>query len=178
MPEFYSIGLLVLFYALLVAEFFVPSGGLLGVAAAGSAIASIAVGFTHSFAMGSTMMVIIVFSTPLVLGGLVRLWPVTPMGRKILNRRPGQLTDAKQARRTLGGRSLDELTGRIGTAQSDMLPSGRIQIDDDKLDAVSIGGAINRSENVIVVGVTAGRIRVRGATADEVANSKSRHETL
>ena len=53
MPLQYAIGLLILFYILLVGEFFLPTGGLMGVAAVVSAIAAIAVAFTHSTTAGA-----------------------------------------------------------------------------------------------------------------------------
>ena len=58
MPLYYTIILLVLFYFLLVVEFFVPSGGMLGVAALATLVAAVAVAFSHSMLAGVVTLVV------------------------------------------------------------------------------------------------------------------------
>lgn len=167
MPLYYAIGLLVLFYVLLVGEFFLPTGGLMGVAALLSAATAIFIAFTHSTAAGVTMIMIIATTTPFIFIGVVRLWPHTPIGKRILNRRPGQLSDGLQ-RTQADGTPLNELVGRTGTAQTDMLPSGQILIGSLKMNAVSTGMPIDRGSAIVIVRVIAGKVQVRPADADDL----------
>jgi len=167
MPQYYSFGLLLLFYGLVMMEFFVPSGGLLGVGAALCGISCIVVAFTHSYALGLTFLAIIVFTTPVLFAGLVRIWPRTRLGQQMLNRRVGELASPGQGRITASGVPYADLVGRTGTAATPLLPSGRVLVGDDKLDVISISGPVGRGQSVRIVDVTGGHVRVRQVEQDE-----------
>lgn len=168
MPLVYAIALYLLCYALLIAEFFVPSGGLLGAGAAAAAIASIVIALTHSTSAGLWMGGLFLVTTPVVLFAIVRVWPKTSIGRRILNRQPGQLAPPNRPRTTPRGTPLLDLVGHSGIAHTDLLPAGLIVIDGEKLDAVSVGLPIDRGTPVVVVSLQGNRIRVRPAREDEV----------
>jgi membrane-bound serine protease (ClpP class) len=174
----YSIGLLVLFFLLLVGEFFIPSAGLLGTAAAAAGVASIIIGFMHNVAAGFSMLVIIAVVTPVVMWAMVRYWPHTPIGRLILNRQPGQLHEPVESRTPSGERRKD-LVGRIGTAKTDLLPSGLVLLDGRRLDAVSDGSPIDAGAAVVVTSAVAGKLRVRlaGPRDLEPEQTKVREQT-
>ncbi|QDT04456.1 hypothetical protein K227x_28470 [Rubripirellula lacrimiformis] len=167
MPLLYSVLLLLLFYLLLVGEFLLPTGGLMGFAAVAALISMLVIAFSHSMAAGVTMSIIVLISSPILMFGLVRIWPHTPIGRRMLNRRPGELASPPTARTTRSGIPLDKLVGRTGIAKSDLLPSGMILIDGEKLDACSIGMPIEAGHSVIVTRFVAGRIQVRRLTEEE-----------
>jgi membrane-bound ClpP family serine protease len=167
MALYYSIILLLLFYFLLILEFFLPTGGMLGAAAVAAFIATIVVAFSHSITAGVTMLVIAVATTPIVFLGMVKVWPHTPIGRRMLNRRPGELFDATPVRTTSQGTPLGELVGRIGLAKTNLLPSGTVTIDSQKLDAISTGMPIDAGTRVVVINTDAGKIHVRAAEEDE-----------
>ena len=88
MQLFYAIGLLIAFYFVLIAEFFLPTGGFLGTVAVAILVAAVAIAFSHSTVAGITMIVVVVLTTPLFLIGMLRIWPHTAIGRRMLNRRP------------------------------------------------------------------------------------------
>lgn len=161
MPELSAFTLLMLFYVLLVIEFFVPSGGIIGIAAAVAAIGSITVGFTQSFMTGLTYMGVVTFTTPILFVGMVRIWPKTALGKQMLNRRPGQIDSGAVERTTASGRPFSSLMGETGIAVSDLLPSGVVQIAGDKVDVVCVSGAVNSGDRVRVVEVESGRVRVQ-----------------
>ncbi len=169
MTLFYAIGLLVAFYLLMIAEFFLPAGGVLGASAVAMLIAAVIVAFSHSMVAGITMMIFVIVTTPLVLLGMVRIWPHTPIGRRMLNRRPGETIKEPPKRTTSGGTPIQELVGRLGNALTDLLPSGMIVIDGEKLDAVSTGMPIDAGTSVIVTSVDTGRVHVRAATDSDQA---------
>ncbi len=169
MTLLYAVLLLLAFYLMLVGEFLLPTGGLMGFGAAAALISTLVISFSHSMTTGLVMLAVIVISTPLLMTGLLRVWPHTPIGRRMLNRRPGQLADVAPPRTTLAGTRLDELVGKLGVAKSNLLPSGLVLIDGEKIDAFSIGMPIDAGEPTIVVAVKAGRVQVRLATAEDIA---------
>ena len=167
MTLFYVIALLVAFYLMLVAEFFLPSGGILGAAAVAVLIAAVAIAFSHSVGAGISVIVFVLLTTPLLIYGMLRAWPHTPIGRRMLNRRPGERAGAPQ-RKTSQGTPLDHFIGQIGKAKTDLLPSGLVVIEGEKMDAVSTGMPIDADTTIIVTSVEGGRIHVRTATPQEL----------
>jgi len=170
MALYYSLGFLALFFVCLILEFFVPSAGLIGVAAFVAAVVAILSAFGHSVFAGSVVSSIVVVSTPAILYFMIRMWPHTPIGRRILNRKPGQRFDRKE--QTLrDGTPMVDLIGQVGVAVTDLLPSGRVLIEGRKLDAVSIGMPIDAGSDVVVTKIVARKIQVRIADAADVPST-------
>ncbi|MCO8123030.1 NfeD family protein [Stieleria sp. TO1_6] len=167
MPLTYSIALLLLYVILLVGEFFIPSAGTVGVAAAISALASIAIAFTHSLTAGIVITLFVVIITPLILYLMIQHWPSTAIGRRILNRQPGQLDEPTESRLRSGAKR-KELLGRVGIAQTHLMPSGLVVIDGMRLDAVSEGSVIDAGTQVVVISLVAGKIHVRAAGESDI----------
>ncbi|MCP4887515.1 MAG: nodulation protein NfeD [Planctomycetaceae bacterium] len=169
MTLFYVVALLALFYLLIVAEFFLPTGGFLGVTSVAVLAAAVGVAFSHSVVLGTAVIFFVALTTPMVLFGMLKVWPHTPIGRRMLNRRPGEVAADPIPRTTRRGTPLAELVGRIGKATTDLLPSGQVELDGEKMDAISIGTPIDRGSHVIVVSVETGRVRVRTAVEKELS---------
>lgn len=151
--------LLVLGLGLAVLEVFIPSGGILGFLAICSIIASIVVGFTDSRPwVGFTILTSAVFGLPTVVVIGLRLWPRTPLGRRMLLNVPTGTDVLPDIPRQ---RSLKELISRVGVAKSEMLPSGAITIDGRTVDAVSEGMPIDAGQQVRVIEVHGNRVVVR-----------------
>lgn len=172
MTLFYAIALLVLFYLLVVAEFFLPTGGFLGISSVAVLAAAIGIAFSHSFLAGTCVILFVGLTTPMVLFGMLKAWPHTPIGRRMLNRRPGEMAVEPPKRTTSRGTPLEQLVGQMGVARTDLLPSGQVVIDGEKIDAVSIGMPIDKGSHIIVSSVETGRVRVRAATDQELAPEK------
>lgn len=168
MTFLYAVLLIVAFYLLLIAEFFLPTGGVLGTAAAAALIAALFIAFSHSPWAGIGVVVFVSATTPLVVIGLLRAWPHTPIGRRMLNRRPGDMASPPPKKSTPKGTPLDDLLDRIGVAKTDLLPSGLVMIDGEKIDAVSTGMPIDAGTQIIVSSVEAGHVHVRPATAEDL----------
>lgn len=169
MTLLYAVLLLLAFYLMLAAEFCLPTGGLAGFGAAAALISALVISFSHSANSGVVMLAILFVTTPLVMSALIRVYPRTPIGRRILNRYPGQVHSPEPVRVTATGRPLTELVGRIGIAKSNLLPSGLVVVDGDKIDAFSSGMPIDAGDSIVVVSVTAGRVQVRPATDEDFA---------
>jgi membrane-bound ClpP family serine protease len=174
MPPLSSILILGLFYLLLLVEFFVPSGGVIGVAAALAAIAAIVTAFLHSMTAGVTIFMLVTVTTPIIIGLMVHVWPNTAIGQKILNRKLGQVTVSTMCDRRLpNGNPLASIVNQVGIAVTDLLPAGLIQVDGQRLNAVSIGVPIDAGSHIIVTQIQAGKIQVRPALSTEVSPPES-----
>jgi membrane-bound ClpP family serine protease len=160
-PLGWAIILMVLGCGLLVLEVFVPSGGVLSFLAFAAVIGSMVMAFQENTTTGLSFMAMAVIAVPIVVGLAFKIWPRTPMGRAILGEPPNEEeTRLDDPRR--------RFVGRVGVAQSLMLPSGAILIDGELVDAVSQGVAIDPGQPVYVVEVKANRVMVRPAKRDEV----------
>jgi membrane-bound ClpP family serine protease len=159
-PIGWAVVLLVLGCGLLALETFIPSGGILSFLSFAAVVGSMVVAFNRSLTTGLSFMAIAVLAIPLAIGLAFKIWPRTPMGRAILGELPSEEeTKPEDSRRAL--------VGRIGVAQSLMLPSGSVLIDGKLVDAVSQGMAIDPGQPVVIVEVRGNRVMVRPAAAEE-----------
>lgn len=153
-------GLLLLFFLLLLLELFIPSGGLLGAGAVAALAGAIIIGFMHSFEAGGAIVIVVSIGAPIVISVGLRLWPRTPLGRRVLNVDPEENAARREEQELLRRR----LIGKVGVAKMDLLPSGVIDIAGNRLDAISVGGVIDRGTSVEVIDVVAGKIQVRATS--------------
>ncbi len=146
--------------ALIVLEVFIPSGGILSFFSVVAIIASLAIAFRRDTTTGLAFLVMTVIAVPSVVALAFKYWPLTPMGKAFLGELPSeadaQLDDPRR-----------ELVGRVGIAKSTMLPSGSVLIDDQLIDAISQGTAIEVGQAIVVVEVKGNRVVVRKADEEE-----------
>jgi membrane-bound ClpP family serine protease len=146
---------------LIVAEMFIPSSGVIGFVSLASIVTSIVMAFRYSQYTGLGFMAAAILGAPLLLALLVKWWPMTPMGRRLLLESPreDEVLPEDDLRRTM-----KKLVGRVGKAKTLMLPGGPVLIDGQTYDAVSEGMAVPPGESVRVVDVRGWRIVVRPTT--------------
>lgn len=159
-PIGWAVVLLVLGCGLLALETFVPSGGFLSLLAFAAVVGSMIFAFNRSLTTGLTFTAITVLVIPVTIALAFKIWPKTPMGRAIL----GDLPSEEETRLEDPRRSL---VGRVGVAQSLMLPSGAVLVDGKLVDAVSQGIAIDPGQAVVIVEVRGNRVMVRPAATEE-----------
>ncbi len=160
-PIVWSILLLAAGCALVVLEVFFPSGGFLGVLSCAAFVAAIGMAFYYHGTMAG--MALLLFSSmlvPVVLAVAIKYWPITPMGRAFLGDPPTEEEVTPEDPRR-------SLIGRVGIAHSKMLPAGAVLIDNQLVDAVSQGMAIDPDQYVVVTEVRANRVVVRPANDHE-----------
>lgn len=144
-------------------EMFVPSGGVLAVISVVAVAASVVMAFRSSSEAGVGFMALSILGTPAVLAIGFKIWPRTPLGRRILLDVPnGDDVLPDPALR----KQLKLLVGQIGTAKTLMLPGGPVLVDGEIYDALSEGVAVQPGERVKVIEVRGTRIVVR-PTKDE-----------
>lgn len=170
-PLGWAIVLMVLGCGVLILEVFVPSGGVLGFLAALVMVASIVMAFRRDLTTGLSFILAALVVAPMVVGLAFRFWPRTPMGKAFL----GELQTEEDVRPDDARR---QLLGRVGVAQSKMLPSGAVLIEGHLIDAVSQGMAIEVGDPVVVIEVRANRVIVRKAHTDEVQTAQLPQEDV
>ena len=116
------------------------------------------------------MLLIAVVALPVLLTVMFKLWPHTPLGKRIL------LKDLKPEdvlpKSSHYKKRNNSMVGKLGIAKTKMLPSGIVVIDGEKFDAISEGFAIDEGDAVKVIDVREHRIYVQpydgevGDTAD------------
>ncbi|MCR9207076.1 MULTISPECIES: NfeD family protein [Rhodopirellula] len=167
MPILYTIGLLVIFFTLAIAEILVPSAGLLGLFAVAAAITAVLIAFTVSLNFALAVILALLVLTPILLSIVLRLWPQTAIGKEILNRRSSDSRSTTPTATAPDGTPLVDLVGCYGVAASNLLPAGRIIVDGHKVDAVSTGMPIDSGDPIKVVRVQSGKLQVRLAASEE-----------
>jgi hypothetical protein len=79
---------LVIGLTLLVAEVFIPSGGLIGLLALGCLGLSVWKAFAHSYTLGLEFLLALLIMMPMALMLAAHLWPRTPLAKRIFLRPP------------------------------------------------------------------------------------------
>jgi membrane-bound serine protease (ClpP class) len=160
--------LLLLGLLFVVLEVLIPSAGMLGILAAFSVLGSIVMAFRSGLVAGGVFVLLTVVIVPIAVSVAVRVWPYTPMGKRLLLTAPtGEelKPDSEQLR------MLKSLVGQVGQARSVMLPAGAVEIGDQTVNAQSSGLPIEAGQWVRVVDVRGSCVIVRALTPEERSQS-------
>ncbi len=155
---------------MLVGECLLPTSGLLATASAICLFTAIAFGFSLSSVSGFAVLLFILVVTPALIAALVKTWPRTKMGQKILNRYPGQLAK-RVVHTTSRGTPLSQMINQTGIAETDLQPNGTALLAGENIDVVTEGQFIKAGQGVCVSHLEMGRLYVRPISpASEDAN--------
>lgn len=155
------IGLFVLAGGFVILELFIPSNGILTIAAAICLIYGIVRCFLVSQWLGFVVAIITVAALPVFIVALVRIWPNTWIGRRVAIRKaqraaPGEsIPDANR---------LEKLVGQVGEAITDLRPVGAVMFGPDRIDCVAETGQVDKGLKVTVIRVEGVRVVVREQT--------------
>lgn len=167
-PLAWVTALVVVGLAAIVLEVFVPSGGVLGFLSVVALVSGVGLAFIEQGPwFGMAVLAVVCMAVPSVLAAALRIFPETPLGRRVLPPPPSADEVVPDADRRAVLRSL---VGRRGIATTELVPWGVVVIDDASHQAVSEGGPIASAAVVEVVGVQAGAVVVR--TAAPVPSSR------
>lgn len=157
-PLYWAVILLVVGLVLAVGEVFVPSGGILGFLTFLALLSSVVMAFRHGVWTGLGFSTATLTLVPALLVLALRVWPKTPLGRRILIEapRPEEVDPHREQRD-----ALRRLVGQVGRARVLMLPSGPVVIAGKQYDATSEGLPIEAGSWVRVIEARAGRLIVR-----------------
>ncbi len=159
-PLYFALLLYVAALSLAAVDLLVPSGGLLAVMAALAAFASVLFGFRSSTTAGMAMLTLVIASIPVFLILAIKIWPHTPLGRRIILKLPTR-GDSKPNVDTAG---LQALLGRVLLSETGLMPMGQIRVGHRRYDAVAESGFIEAGERIKVLLVRERLLVVRATT--------------
>jgi membrane-bound ClpP family serine protease len=140
-------------------------------------ITSIVLGFMDGLNSGALMLLVTVIALPVLFWLMVKVWPHTPLGKRILlhDLKPEDiLPNSSHYKRK------DTLVGQLGVAKTKMLPSGMVVINGEKYDAISAGFAVDAGDPIKVVSVREHRIYVQpyDGTVDDTTDLPARDRDI
>lgn len=176
--EFLAIVLLVVGCGLIVAEVFIPSGGMILVLCVLAFLASIwcavKAWWGVSPAIFSTYIAGLVILIPGILIGIYKLLNDTRVGDRILLAAP-DLEEVTPYRREQA--HLEQLIGQVGTAVTPMNPGGMVSVGGERLHAFTEGLLVPQGDPVEVVAVRGTRILVRPRSSGHGAPAPAQDAT-
>lgn len=142
---------------LLLLEVFIPSGGLIGLCSLVCLALCLWHAFRESPALGMTFMLIDLVAVPLTVALAFSLWSRSPLGRRFFLRPPAP----EEIGVSHGEHRVDLLVGRDGHALTPLRPSGHVQIDEQRVDALAEDGFVAAGAPVRVLRTRSGQVVVR-----------------
>lgn len=145
---------------LLIAELFLPTGGIL----AAISVALIVIGITVPFfygdpASGLLTLLGVCVVVPIVVSVMMNLAPRTPLVRRMIREGPVADDDTVASMPVIV--ELEQLRGRLGRAVSPLRPSGVVDFDGRRIDTLTEGMMVEPGTWVRCIDVKAGRVLVR-----------------
>ena len=136
---------------LLLGELLLPTHGLLGVLGGGGVAAAIVVCYMIDFWLGTGVFLAATIATPFVGAAAVKLWPKTPVGRRVVLAPPPADAVAVPLVRV----------GQTGVTVSELRPMGTCEFESGRVEAISELGMIPPGRPVKVVALSGSRPTVR-----------------
>ncbi|MFG0305354.1 MAG: NfeD family protein [Phycisphaerales bacterium JB040] len=146
---------------LLVAEAFVPSGGLIAVLSAISAVAGVVILFNHSVAWGVTGLVSVIVLGPVAFFGAMNLLPETPFGQRLIGAETEEERAARLQRERDEAEAIASLVGAEGRTLTACRPVGEALIEGERYEVHAEGGILETGTPIRVVSASRRSIRVR-----------------
>jgi len=157
-----GLGLLALSIVLIVVEVFVPSGGVIAIVAGIVAISGVVTLFRVSTTWGLAGLLAMVILIPTAVAFGLRIWPYTPVGRRMLmGSRTEEDVERDRAQTRQEREQWQALLGAEGEAMTDLRPVGVVQIDGRRYDALAEVNFIDAGTRVRVTIVDGKQIKVR-----------------
>jgi membrane-bound ClpP family serine protease len=145
-------------FLFLAAELFLPTGGVLSILAVLSLFMGVALTFMRDPSTGIITLLVVFILLPIVGGLLLRIWPKTPFGRRLILTNPEATTTAASLPIHA---ELEQLVGRFGRTVSTLRPSGITDFDGRRVDTITEGMMIEPGQWVRCVAVQGSRVVVR-----------------
>ena len=149
--------LLVLGLGFLMAEAFIPSGGMLPLLALVSVGLSLWEAFRQSYELGLGFLLADTVLLPLSVGLGLYLWQKSPLAARMTLKAPGP----EEISVSHSGYRVDHLIGERGFTLTPLKPTGLVDFDGRRLEGVSEQGLIPEGTSVEAVSVRSGRLMVR-----------------
>ena len=142
---------------LIIAEVFVPSGGLISICALACLIGGIIIFFNHSITAGWIGLVIAAVMIPKVLVVAYKIFPKTKFGKSVtLNPPQRQRGDA-----IADTPELKELLGAVGAVLTPLRPVGSFDFSGQRVECVAESGYIDKGKKIKIIRVQGTQLTVR-----------------
>ena len=143
--------------ALIIAEIFIPSVGIISLFATAAFIAGITIFFKYSMTAGVVGVIIAIFMIPAVLTFAYKLLPKTRFGKTVILSPP---------QREMGDAipdtdNLKEMMGQTGVVITPLRPVGMCDFAGKRLECVAESGYVENETNVQVIRVEGTQLTVR-----------------
>ncbi len=143
--------------ALIVAEVFVPSGGLIGLCALVCLIGGVVIFFRHSPTAGWVGVVIALIMIPTVLVIAYKIFPETRFGKSVTLTPPKR----QQGDAVPDTAELKELLGAVGVVLTPLRPVGICDFSGQRVECVAESGYVDKGNKVKVIDVESTQLTVR-----------------
>ena len=149
--------------ALIIAEIFVPSGGIISLFALACVIGGAVIFFRHSNTAGWIGVVIAVIMIPSVLVFAYRIFPKTKFGKSVTLTPP----ERQKGDAIPDTEELKELLGAVGLVMTPLRPVGMCDFSGQRLECVAEGGYVDKEKKVKVINVESTQLTVREIEVEE-----------
>lgn len=165
-------GLFAVAVVLFIVEFFIPSGGLVGILCGVALVASVVAFFRYDPSWGAGVGIAYLIVVPLAIVFAFRLWLNSPIGRAMIlgdssdggADAPEDAAISAQRARQARNAELRTLIGTEGTSETALRPVGTVRIQGERIEALAESGVIAAGETVVVTEVYDNQIKVRVKT--------------
>jgi membrane-bound ClpP family serine protease len=152
---------LIVAFVLLVAELFIPSGGILGICAALFAIGAVILLAVHDTTWGLVAALGLMVVAPVLVAFMLKVWPHTPIGRRIIGVPSDEEVERDRLEALAAQKQLASMIGKQGLALTDLRPVGVIDLDGQRTDALAETTYIKAGSRVRIVQADGSQIKVR-----------------
>ena len=149
--------------ALIIAEVFVPSGGLISIFALACLIGGSVIFFRHSAAAGWIGVGIAAVMIPTVLIFAYRIFPKTRFGKSVTLTPP----ERQQGDAIPDTSELRELLGEVGVVLTPLRPVGMCDFSEKRVECVAESGYVDKDKKVKVIDVESTQLTVRMIEVEE-----------
>lgn len=154
-------GLIGLGLVLVALDLFLPSAGLLAILAGISALAGVVFLFMADITWGAAGLGLVIVGAPLIAAFMLKIWPNTPMGRRLIAAPSDEEVEAQRAQELAERQQRQALIGKEGVVLTDLRPIGVIELDGVRYDALAETRFVQAGSAVRVVAVDGMQIKVR-----------------
>jgi membrane-bound ClpP family serine protease len=159
----WGLGLLGLSVIFLIGEAFLPSAGILGVSAVVAAIAGVVCLFRYDTTWGLSGTLGLVVLGPIAVYGLLKLWPHTPIGRRVIGAPTEEELERVHQEEASQRAARAALIGLEGQTLTDLRPVGLASIRGERMEVLSETGFVPTGTRVRVTHADLRLIKVRPA---------------
>lgn len=152
-----AVCLYILFVLLMIAEVFVPSGGLLTICALFCLIGGTYIFFKQSTIAGIAGVILAIITIPLLLRYAYKNFPKTRFGKSVTLAPP----ERPQGDAIPDTQTLEQLLGAVGVVLTPLRPVGTCDFEGRRVECVAESGYVARDKNVKVIKVESTQLTVR-----------------